>query len=210
MFNTLFKKYHMSGRENIPSFECKREETDRRVMVQEPRTVYNTLRLLFGAPVHAALAEYIQTQLANEGILESILEKDGKRGYRIPEGYIFVLDNKGKMHLEHKGMLRGKEEVTPIEYIGKDKAFHLLEYDLGDISEKYLKPKEQARTRTRLDALKNEINFERAFLEGDRERVRDILKNTPRDVKHLRFLNIIRHITEKDAVCTGGKTLSGF
>ncbi len=86
----------------------------------------------------------------------------------------------------------------------------MLRYDLNGIIKEHLQPQERTRTKNRLDALRNEIEFERAILDGDREKVRAILKNTPNDVKHLKFINIIRQITGKESICSRGKFLNGF
>jgi hypothetical protein len=81
---------------------------------------------------------------------------------------------------------------------------------LSKIIKEQLKPQEQLRTKSHLDALKNELEFERAILDGNKEEVRSILKRTTNEVKHLRFINIIRRITEQESLCTNGRNMSGF
>lgn len=87
--------YLMSGEKFTP-FECAIEQTERRVVVEEPRTLYSTMKRL--GIENRVLAEYIQTEL----VRESLLEEDEKGGFRIPEGYIFIIDNKGYLRLERK------------------------------------------------------------------------------------------------------------
>ncbi|MDD5197672.1 MAG: hypothetical protein PHN60_02310 [Candidatus Gracilibacteria bacterium] len=193
----------MSGEKSTP-LECTIEQKERRVIVEGAMTVYGAMKRL--GIENGTLAEYLQTELARE----SLLEGDGKGGFRIPEGYIFILDNKGSLRLERKGKIGGKEEIIIITSAQKNGSLHMLRYDLNGIIKEHLQPQERTRTKNRLDALRNEIEFERAILDGDREKVRAILKNTPNDVKHLKFINIIRQITGKESICSRGKFLNGF
>lgn len=173
------------------SFECKREEQiERRIVVNGTRTVYSTMNRLLEVP-NTRLAEYIQTELVREGLLEV----DGKGGFQIPEGFVFILGKKWDLRFEQALEKWGKIHIT---------------YNLNQIIKEQLKPQEQMRTRNHLDALKNELEFERAILNGNKEEVRSILKHTTNEVKHLRFINVIRRITEKESVCINGKTISGF
>jgi hypothetical protein len=78
------------------TFECKREEQiERRIVVNGTRTVYSTMNRLLEVP-NTKLAEYMQAELVREGLLEV----DGKGGFQIPEGFVFILDKNGNLRFE--------------------------------------------------------------------------------------------------------------